>query len=88
MVHEITFTSQHGPQHWEDPLRSIFEASPFSESAPVERGERRWTIVLTPRRHDIVVGFASVAEFQLRLCRHVDIESVTRTDLPHLAIAS
>ena len=88
MAYEITFTSRHEPMLWEDSVRSIFAASPFTEFAPVEKNDGRWAIVLTPRRHDIVVGFASVAEFQLRLCRHVDIESVTSTDMPHLAIAS
>lgn len=88
MAFEITFTSQREPRHWEEDLRSIFAASPFSEFAPVEKGEGQWVIVLVPRRHEIVVGFASVAEFQLRLCRHVEIISVTSLDTPRLAIAS
>lgn len=88
MAHEITFVSDRDRDAVIGILRTVFDAGPFVESAPVDLGGHRWSVSLAPKRTDMTVGFASVAEFQLRLCRSVEILSVLRHDLGALAAAS
>ncbi len=88
MAHEITFLSDQDRDAVIGILRNVFDASPFVESAPTDLGGHRWSVSLVPKRADMTVGFASVAEFQLRLCRNVEIISVLRHDLGALAAAS
>ena len=85
---ELTFSTPHPPTFVSSLIYELLESSPFSHTAPRELGSNQWRLTLTARRTDMVVGFASVAELLLRLCRSVEIDSVVRIDDSHLSIAS
>lgn len=85
---ELTFSTPHPPTIVNALIHSLIENSPFFPVSPHELGTQQWRLSLTARQSEMVVGFASVAEFQIRLCRHVDINSVIRTDKSQLSIAS
>lgn len=88
MRFELTFASGHHPDLLAEICAPLFDASPFATSVPTPAGVGLWRLELAPARDGGHLGFASVAEFQLRLCRHVEIESVTRVDSAAYAAAS
>lgn len=61
---------------------------PFADVEARRLGPNEWSLDLIPRSPDTVVGYASVAEFQLRICRYVEIENVSRVDSTLQAAAS
>lgn len=88
MHYRLTFSSALGSKELTSLLHEMLRHGPFAESNPEPTGPNAWFVILAPRRADMHVGFASVAELQLRLCRYVEIDEVSRINSELFAVAS
>lgn len=63
-------------------------SGPFTVLSLEASGVDTWRVQIAPRRAEICVNFAKVAEFQLLLSHFAEVISLARTDLGDLAVAS
>lgn len=87
MHYQMNFRSKLEESALDALIRELQRRGPFAEVGPVRIGPSAWSIELVPRSPGVVVGYASVVEFQSRACRHVEIDNVSRVD-PSLQAAS
>ena len=80
MRHTVTFQSDLEGNVLQRIVGDLAAAGPFAEPTVSASGANRWAALIEPRNPGMCVGFASVAEFLLRLSRSAEIVSVERVD--------
>ena len=88
MHYEMTLRTGLDRDQLEARIRELSESGPFAVSRPEPTSGGHWRVALRPRRTDIAIGFAKVAEFQLLLARTAEVLVMRRTDSDELAVAS